>query len=143
MVKEFEENLNEREIVSAALTIDNTDFDITPVNRWTGCKICIADILMVREIHFEIIESLHGQFPFKGDKMQKIMLPSYNRQLVLLSTNSTTKDLDVKVEKFHHPIILLSHNDKEIVQSLACRNGIRELTNYYKAVRKLWTSNSF
>ncbi len=76
---------------------------------------------------------------FKEDKIQKFMLPSLKRQIVLVDTNTTRNDLAITVDNFHHPITIFSQRDDGIVHSLACRRRGRELSNYYKANRRSWT----
>ncbi len=73
------------------------------------------------------------------DQIQKLMLPSRKRQLILINTNSTKKDLDIKVHKFHHPITIFGNNDEGIVQRFACRNGGRKTANYFVVNKSTWT----
>ncbi len=68
------------------------------------------------------------------------MLPSYNRQLVLIQNNGTSEDLaNIVVHKFHHPISVLRQGPSNVVHSLACRGGQDVTSNQYIASKRTWT----
>ncbi len=60
-----------------------------------------------------------------------MMLMTNNRQLVLVDTNSTQNATNMDVHKLHHPIIILSGNEGQVDQYLACRNGLKFKVNIF------------
>ncbi len=61
------------------------------------------------------------------------MLMVNNRQLILVANNWTNTVIDFKVNKFHHPVNLLTGNKEKSVQVLACRNGNKHIINIFKS----------
>lgn len=90
------------------------------------------------QLHIRVGSAYNTLHFFKANKLQKMMLPSYHRQLVLLDQNTTDHHHNIKVHRFHHPISIISNIGQNIAQKLACRDGSRLMTNYYKESKKSW-----
>ncbi len=70
-----------------------------------------------------------------------MMLPTYQRQLILLGSNSTLDNNNIQVHRFHHPISVFTNLGQNVAQTLVCRNGLKLIKNYYKRSKMSWSLN--
>ncbi len=66
-----------------------------------------------------------------------MLLPSYHRQIVLIDNDNATT---LKVNKYHHPIVVFKERKRHIVIQAACR-GVTSLktVNVFSTVKDSWS----
>ncbi len=69
----------------------------------------------------------------------KLMYPSWNRQIVLIDKNNSFDHYGtLEIQKFHHPVAVLSRGANNMVLRAACRGGHTINSNIFVAEQASW-----
>ncbi len=127
--------------ISPIVMVDNVNFDVQMLDKFSGCyngissleNVCYCTVQC--QIKFKIGESckVTSLFMFQHQSLQQLMLMTDNRQLFLVDGNLWSNETNLEVQKFHHPLSIFSAKEGSgvVTQVLACRNGLLPGVNAY------------